>query len=307
MELYKKHRPKTLDKMYGQDVAIKTLQQMISKKRIPHSILLSGPSGCGKTTVARILRRELKCSKYDFTEINCADFRGIDMVRDIRTRMMQAPIDGDCRMWLIDEAHKLSNDAQNAFLKMLEDTPNHVYFILATTEPLKLITTIKTRCTEIVLKSLTTSSLTKLIEHIQKEEKVELPEEAIAKIVENSDGSARKVLVLLDTIIDLGDEKEMLDAIEKSTSEIKAFQIAQALHNPRTRWPDMLKILKGLENEDVEQIRWMILGYAKSIMLKGGNLTPRAFVVLQSFRDNFYDSKYAGLVAACYEVILGGN
>ena len=101
-------------------------------------------------------------------------------------------------------------------------------------------------------------------------------------------------------------ETETLE-LKKSTSEIKAFQIAQALHNPRTRWPDMLKILKGLENEDVEQIRWMILGYAKSIMLKGGNLTPRAFVVLQSFRDNFYDSKYAGLVAACYEVILGGN
>ena len=158
-ELYKKHRPKNLKRVFGQSVAIGTLKPLIEAKQVPHSLLLTGPSGCGKTTLARILVKELKCAKADFMEVNCADFRGIDTVRDIRTRMMQAPIGGDCRVWLIDEAHMLTSAAQTAFLKMLEDTPDHIYFFLATTHPQKLLKTIKTRCTEIKLKEMTAKYL----------------------------------------------------------------------------------------------------------------------------------------------------
>jgi len=142
------------------------LAQMVKRNKVPHTLLFSGPPGCGKTTLARILRKKLNCGKYDFSEVNCADFRGIDMVRDIRSHLQQAPISGDCRVWLIDEAHKLSNDAQNAFLKMLEDTPNHVYFFLATTNPQKLLKTIRTRCTEVVVKSLGDKNMEELIDDV---------------------------------------------------------------------------------------------------------------------------------------------
>src|SRR5688572_25883760 len=141
MELYKKFRPKTLKGVVGQEGAVSSLQSMIDKGRLPHTILFSGPSGCGKTTIARILKGILECSDLDFFEINCADFKGIDMVRDIRRYVGIPPLHGKSRVWLIDEAHQLTKDAQNAFLKLLEDTPKHAYFMLATTDPQKLLPT----------------------------------------------------------------------------------------------------------------------------------------------------------------------
>ena len=133
MELYKKHRPSYLEDVFGQPEAVKVLGSMIEKDDLPHSILFTGPSGVGKTTLARILKEELECHANDFKEINCADFRGIDTIRDIRNNMNRQSLMGGPLIWLIDEAHKLTNDAQTAFLKMLEDTPKHVYFFLATT------------------------------------------------------------------------------------------------------------------------------------------------------------------------------
>ena len=215
MELYKKHRPKNFEDLIGQTTAVRLLSKKMKSNNLPHTVLLTGPSGCGKTTVARILKRLLKCSKGDYKEINTADHRGIEDIREVNRRMRQAPIDGDCRIWLIDEAHKLTNDAQNAFLKMLEDTPKHVYFILATTHPQKLIKTIRTRSTQIDLKSLSNKDLEKLLLSISEKEKFNLPEDVLEKIIENSDGSARKALVLLDQVIEL-DEEEMIDAIAKA-------------------------------------------------------------------------------------------
>ncbi len=306
MELYKKYRPRTLDKILGQDSSVKILKSFIAKRKIPHALLFTGPSGCGKTTLARILRRELKCGKHDFTELDCADFRGIEMVRNIRSRLYQAPISGRCRVWIIDECHKLTADAQNAFLKMLEDTPKHVYFMLATTDPQKLKKTIKTRCTEIVVRSLTDKYILSLVAYVCKQEGYDkLPKEVVEKIIESCDGSARKALVLLGKIIDLDDEDEMIDAIKATTVGVQAIAIVRALLNPRVKWMEMAKILKETSTEEPEQIRWMILGYAKSVLLGGGKFSARAYLIIDVFRDHFYDSKHAGLVAACYEIIVG--
>ena len=307
MELYKKYRPRSLKQMIGQPSAVKVLTKMVKQNKVPHALLFSGPSGCGKTTFARILRRKLKCGRHDFTEVNCADFRGIDMVRDIRSHLQQVAISGDCRIWLIDEAHKLSNDAQNAFLKMLEDTPNHIYFILATTNSQKLLKTIRTRCTEIVVKSLNSRSLSNLIKVVLDGEKMEISDEIVEKIIDNSDGSGRKALVLLDQIINLEDEEDMLEAIKGTVAEIQGIAVARALHNPRTKWKEMSRVLKETADEDPEQIRWIVMGYAKTILLSGSKLSDRAYLVLDAFRDNFYDSKQSGLVAACYEIIHGAK
>jgi len=302
-ELYKIHRPRKLTDVVGQDHVVKSVTKMIKNKTVPHSLLFTGPSGCGKTTIARILARHVGCSKYDFKEINCADFRGIDMVRNIRSRLNQAPLQGKSTVYLIDECHKLSNDAQNALLKPLEDTPAHVYFFLATTDPQKLIKTIRTRCTDIALKSIPEADLKTLLTNTCKQEKKRIGPKVISKIVENSENSARKALVFLQQVIGMDNEADMINAILSDSIKEQSITIARGLMNPRMSWTQMSKILKNSDLTDAEGLRWLIMSYAKSVMLSGGKLTPRAYLVIDAFRDHFYDSKANGLVAACYEVI----
>ena len=111
MSYYKRFRPKTLKSVLGQEGPVNSLQRFIDRNTIPHCILFTGPSGCGKTTIGRILKTHLNCGDADWLEINSADFKGIDTVREIRRSINLSPISGDCRIWFIDEAHKLTNDA----------------------------------------------------------------------------------------------------------------------------------------------------------------------------------------------------
>lgn len=305
-ELYKKWRPKNLDAIVGQSSAVAVLTQMIENDEIPHSILLTGPSGCGKTTIARILRKHLKCNTQDFAEVNIADIRGIDNVRDIRRRMSLRPLHGKTKIWLLDEVAKMSGDAQTALLKMLEDTPKHVYFMLATTDPHKLLKTIRTRCTEIALKPIGNDDLAHLLaEIILHEKNRKITDEVIGKIVESSDGSARKALVLLGSIIHMESEEAMMEAIEKSTQEAQAIQLCRMLLNPRSSWSEIAKLLKELEGEEPEGLRRMVLGYMRSVLLGGGNMAPRAGSIIGIFERNFFDSLNAGLALACWEAMGG--
>jgi len=305
MELYKKYRPKDFDEIVGQEIAVTTLEASIEQDNIPHAILFTGPSGCGKTTLARIVRRKLRCSRHDFIEDAP---RKIDDVRAIKRRIHQAPMKGKCRVWFIDECHKLTGDAQDEFLKMLEDTPKHVYFLLATAEPNKLKNTFRGRPTEIVVKLLDDDDILKVLDYICKEEDKEIPNEVVKKIIDNSEGSARKALVFLDSVIKLESKKEQLNAIMTQTAELQAFEIVRALlYNKKTTWKEMVAILKATEVEDPERIRWLILSCCKTEMLKAGKFSGRAYIIIQAFCDNFFDSKMAGLVAACYEVIEGDS
>lgn len=308
MEIYKKHRPGSFKDVIGQNNVVKILETKIKKNKLPHSILLIGDSGCGKTTLGRIIRKELGCKKSGFREINGADQGGVDDMRRIRSNMSKAPMKGKCKVWLIDEAHKVSEAGQQCLLKMLEDTPRHVYFILATTDPQKLKKAIRTRCMEVKVNKINDTDMTNLLLDIGKKEKIKKNKKVIAKIVKAADGSARKALVFLDKIMDLDSTEEMIEAIESATVEVQAIAIVRALINKGTTWPAMCKILKETSKEDPESMRWMILGYAKSCLLgANSNIHARAFNIIDEFQDNFYDSKHAGLVAACYDIIKGCN
>jgi len=304
-ELYKEYRPTTLDEIVGCEAAVKTLRQFLANNSVPHCILASGPSGCGKTTLLRILKGSLDCSDMDFKEINAADARGIDMIRDVKRSMHLAPISGKSKVFLIDECHQLTSQAQESILKMLEDTPKHVYFFLASTVPGKMLKTILTRSTIITVELLTNKQLAGLIQKVYQSELEEnLREDVCDKIVELAEGSARKALVLLHQVIDCDNCDEMLNLLSQGSLETDAIQIARLLLNPRTRWKEMGDTLRSLSTtEEAESIRWLVLSYMSKVAMSGGKASGRAVMIIDEFSGNFFDTKKAGLIAACYNVI----
>jgi DNA polymerase III gamma/tau subunit len=205
-------------------------------------------------------------------------------------------------VWCIDECHELTKQAQDAFLKVLEDTPSHVYFFLATTDPAKLLPTIRSRCTEIKVKALAPSVMTKMLGDVCKRAKAQMPSDVLDKIVNLAEGGARKALVLLNQVMELTSEDAQLAALEQSDAKHASIEIARALINPRCVWGDVAKLIKAVDDEP-EQIRRLVLGYCSSIVLGGGKLAPRAISVIYNFSGNFYDSGKAGLVFAAWNVI----
>lgn len=311
-ELYRKYRPQTFKDVVGQDEAVATLIDLGKRKALPHCLLFTGPSGTGKTTLARILRNKMKCGDRDFTELNTADFRGIDMVREIRARMGLAPMEGKLRMWLIDEAHKLTGDAQNALLKMLEDPPDHVYFMLATTDPQKLLPTIRTRATEIKCKPLKDKDMAGLLDSIwdvetasEVIESTKLNEEVRDKIVELADGSPRKALVLLNQVLGEPDEGKALAALAGGVAEQEAIDLARLLLKPKSSWAEVAKVLKGVDGleQQAEGVRRVVLGYMSSVAMGGGKQAGKAVDVIKCFRDNYFDCGKAGLIDSCWDAV----
>jgi len=301
-ELYKKHRPKTLKGVIGNKSTVATLKNMIERKTVPKTILFGGPTGCGKTTLARILTKELGCDGMDFQELNCSDFRGIDTIREIRDVMHLAPIGGNCRIWLLDEFHQMTKAGQEAALKILEDTPDHVYFFLCTTNPQKLLKTIRNRCCEMPVEYLSENDIKKLLMRISKREKINLSQDVTEDIIDVSEGSARKCLVLLDKIKNLP-ENERSKAITLQEDEKEGIDLCRALINKKG-WPTVAKILKEIKGEP-ESIRWGVMRYCKSCLLGTSKDKKYIFHILTCFENHFYDSKDCGLVRACYEAIHG--
>lgn len=298
MPLHLDHRPKTLKKVVGQDATVAALKAVLERDDIPHAFLFHGPSGCGKTTLARIVAKKLGCSEMDLKELNVADVRGIDSIREITRHMALRPMGGNSRVWILDEAHALSRDAQEALLKPLEDCPAHVYFMLCTTDPQKLKATIKNRCSQFALTLVSDEELTALLEAVANKEGVEIPESVINSIVAASAGSPRSALVHLDKVKDLAD-----DEMEKAVSRIDAnasaaIDLCRALLKDKPSWPEIAKVLSNLSGGEPEQIRMAVLGYCNAILLKG-KFNGRACLVMECFKDPFYNDGKFRLTLAC--------
>lgn len=301
MSLYQKYRPSTLEELKGNESLKKSISALIQRdfSNMPRAMLFTGPSGCGKTTVARIIKEAVGCSDEDFKELNTADFRGVDTARAMIKQAHYRPINGTCALWLLDECHKLTNDAQNALLKLLEDPPSHAIFLLATTEPEKLLPTIKTRCAIYNLEPLAEREIINLVIGVAKEEGKTIPKDVLKSIARDSLGSGRQALSILEQIIDLEPDDMLAAAIWVAEERSQIIELCRALIN-KSPWKTIASILSKLEGEP-ESTRRAILGYCNSILLKGDN--ARAYLIMESMSEPFFNTGAPGLTLACYTAL----
>jgi len=301
MSLYLKYRPNTLDQVKGNVDLISSLKNMLANKETcPHTFLLYGPTGCGKTTIGRIIANELECKGTDLREINSADFRGIDTVRDMIKNSMFMPIQGECRVWIIDECHKLTGDAQNALLKILEDTPDHVYFVLCTTDPQKLLPTIKGRCSQFQVLPLNPTQMKGLLRFVVREEGENIEQEVYDQIITSAKGHPRNALQVLEQVLSVEAEFRLNTAKKAEAETVQSKELCRALMK-RANWKVIAELLKGMKDQEAEGIRRVVLGYCQAILLNGKD-EPLCGIIMEEFINPFYDSGFPQLVYACYVV-----
>jgi len=298
MTLQLEYRPKKLKNVAGNDNTKEILETILARDDVPHAFLITGPSGTGKTTIARIIRKRLGCKKSDFYELDSADFRGIDTVRNIRKIMPYAASVGKCRVWLIDECHQMTKDAQEALLKALEDTPSHCYFILATTNPEKLKVTLKRRCTELSLAPLEEDELVALMKKVLKKDGKKVPDSVLEQIYDDSMGSPGIALGVLDKIKDLPEKKMKQAADNHAREQNEVIDLCRALMTGQS-WTKISQI--------AESTRRAVLGYMTSVVLNASKeALGKAVGIVSAFEDNFFDSGKAGLARACAEAYIAG-
>ena len=208
--LCQRYRPQSFNAVIGNEAMIERLKAVLSnEKRRPHSYLLHGPAGCGKTTLGRIIAKELGCKGMDFVELDSADFRGIESVRSIRRHIPYLPMESKCRVWLLDEAHALTNDAQTVLLKSLEEPPSHVFFILCTTMPEKLLPTLRSRCSQYGVCTLTDMQMKYLLRRVVKAEGESMSPAVYKRIVRSSHLLPRQALVVLEQVLAVPEPSRM--------------------------------------------------------------------------------------------------
>ncbi|MCF7845294.1 MAG: DNA polymerase III subunit gamma/tau [Candidatus Pacebacteria bacterium] len=222
MVLYRKYRPQNFSEVVGQDHVTDILKNAIATNKIAHAYLFCGPKGSGKTTIARLLAKAINCEDksssepcnkcsackditdnraMDIVEIDAASHRGIDEIRELRDNVHFAPSKFKHKVFILDEAHQLTSGAANAFLKILEEAPSHAIFILATTEPQKMIPTIISRCQRFDFRKISVSEITKKLEKIVKQEKGKVEKEVLSVIASLAGGSMRDAESTLSQVL----------------------------------------------------------------------------------------------------------
>jgi len=303
MSLYQNYRPKQLAEVIGNEDILDSIKGLFADKaKCPHAFLLSGPTGTGKTTIARIMAEMLDSRGNDLQEVDIADYRGIDTIREIRKQCNYKPMESSARVWICDEIQKSTADAQAALLKILEDTPSHVYFILCTTDPQKLSKPLVGRCTQLQTKTLTDQQMLTLLRSIVKAENKTIQKLVYDQIIQDALGHPRNAITVLEQVLNVDEDKRLAVAVRTAEQQSQSIELCRALLRG-DGWHKVASVLKGLGDQDAEGIRRHVLGYSQAVLLKEDN--QRAAFVIEMFADNFFDSGWAKLVLACYSVVKG--
>lgn len=302
-------RPKTFEEVRGQEHTIKVLKEMLSREHKPHSYLLYGPTGCGKTTIARLIAKELGCSDSEFYEMNTANLRGIDTVRDVIESSQFLPMTGKVKVFLFDEAHQITGAAAEALLKFMEDTPKYIYVILATTNPEKLLATVKGRCEKFPIHSLKATDMMNFILDVIEKKEIKISDKVIERIYEIADGCPREALLLLEKVCNATSDEEAKKTLDSWSDEEWINIICGNLLNRMKNWSHIAKILKEHEEADVENTRRGVLGWMQRVVLNTSASTTemhrmRASEVIEIFGNTFWEGGKPKLVQSFYKAFL---
>ncbi len=282
--LYRKYRSQTFADLVGQDASSRALQGAIIGGRVSHAYLFSGSRGTGKTSAARLLAKALNCtgrprdsaepcnkcqsclemtagSALDLIEIDAASNRGIDEIRDLREKVNLAPAMGPYKVYIIDEAHMLTEPAFNALLKTLEEPPAHVVFVLCTTDAQKIPLTVIGRCQQFVFRRHSEEQIVARLTHIAKAEKVSVDAEAMQLIARTAQGSMRDAVGLLDQLVPLASgpisldgarsllgiaDPRLLDSLLDHVLEGRAAEALEELNHIYSAGAELRQVVRGL-------------------------------------------------------------
>ena len=289
--LYRKFRPQTFEEMVGQEHITRTLRKQIMANRVGHAYLFNGGRGTGKTTSAKVLARAINClnpkdgepcneceickaalngSLTDIVEMDAASNNSVEDIRSIREEVNFLPTKAKYRVYIIDEVHMLSQGAFNALLKTLEEPPEHVKFILATTEPQKLPATILSRCQRFDFKRISNEDIIKRLEIVCKESNIEITKQALNIIASLSEGAMRDALSILERCVQDGENNIDEDKIKELVGIPKItyiHSISEAIieYNIDEAMDAITKVLD--EGKDLNNLLWEIIKYIKDILM----------------------------------------
>lgn len=289
--LYRKWRPRRFGGIVGQEPVVRTLRRAIETDRVAHAYLFSGPRGTGKTSTAKVLAMGLNCeqgptpepdgtcescraivgnSSMDVLEMDAASNRGIDEIRELRDKVNLAPASGRMKIYIIDEVHMLTTEAFNALLKMLEEPPEHVVFVLATTEKHKVLPTIISRCQSFDFRRPSVETLTEKLKEIAEAEGIEAEPEALTVIAREGRGSFRDAEGLLDQLSSFaegGITAAMVRELLGSVGPEALLETTYALYERRAA--DALRVVDRLSNDgkDLGQFVSELLSHLRNLML----------------------------------------
>jgi len=232
--LYRKYRPQDFDEVVGQEAVVRTLRNAIGNDKVRQAYLFAGPRGTGKTSLARILAKSLNCEQgptvspdktcnscrtiaagtsLDVVEMDAASQRGIDDIREIREHVILQPVEGRFKVYILDEAHQLTDAAWNALLKLIEEPPPHLVFVFCTTELSKVLPTVRSRCQTFLFSRPRLAELTRLLRRIADGEEIDVPDAALSLIARSARGSFRDAVSTLDQLAAATDGKITVQAV----------------------------------------------------------------------------------------------